>query len=195
MIKQGKNADAIAGPLDQIIHADETAYAHSKKRIYCATSPAEALMYMTAAVADHVDAQVLSKPTWAMAYYLKAYALEDLGNLPDAESSLLQALKLSPSNSHYRSELGAVYQRQKVWSGALKAYQDAEVAAINFAPESMKIPERCRALRGQGYVLVEQHHLDDAEQKYRQCLSIYPSDRASTNELGYIQQLRAKSAN
>jgi tetratricopeptide (TPR) repeat protein len=192
-IKSGAFADAINGPLAQIIHTYETAYANSKKRIYCAESLPESLMYLATAAQNQQEAQVLSKPTWALAYYLRGYAYGSLGNSQDAEASLKQALRLSPSNSQFLSELGNVYQHRKDWPTALKTFQDADAAA-GVADEKVKIPLRCRALRGQGYVLVELHQLDDATKKYQECLGINPGDPASTRELGYIQGLRNNSA-
>jgi Flp pilus assembly protein TadD len=194
MVKAKQNAEAIAGPINQIIQNYETAYAHSKTRIYNATSSPESLFYLMQAAKDKTNAQVLSKPTWSAAYYLKAYALEELGNLSEAEASLLNALKLAPAHSAFQSELGTVYQRQKNWPKALQAFKDAQDNA-GISAEADVIPQRCRALRGQGYVLVELHRLDEAEQKYRECLKFDPNNQASVNEIGYIQKLKNKPAN
>ncbi|WP_266159715.1 tetratricopeptide repeat protein [Dyella silvatica] len=193
LVKAKQHAEAVAGPIDQIIHNYESAYAHSKKRIYNATSPAESLLYLVTAAKDKVDAQVLGKPTWSSAYYLKAYALEELDNLPEAEASLLQALKLAPARSGFLSELGNVYERQKDWPKALQAFKQAEDTA-GISDKSKETPERCRALRGQGYVLVELRQLDEAQQKYRQCLKLDPGNQASANEVGYIEKLKSKPA-
>jgi tetratricopeptide (TPR) repeat protein len=192
-IKAGMNADAISGPLAQIIHAYEAAYAHGQKRIYCAESPAESLQYLLTAASNHQDAQVLGKPTWALAYYLRGYAYGALGNTADAEASLKQALELSPSNSQFLSELGNVYEHQKNWPSALKTFQDADAAASIGIPE-VKISRRCHALRGQGYVLVELHQLEDATRKYQECLRIKPGDEASIRELGYVKGLQSPGA-
>jgi tetratricopeptide (TPR) repeat protein len=189
-IKSGLNAEAINGPLAQIIHTYETAYAHSTQRVYCAESIVEAMLYLTQAAHDGQSARVLPKPTWALAYYFRGYAYGSLGDTTEAEASLKQALALSPSNSQFLSELANAFEHQKDWPNALKTFQDADAAAINAARPEVKIPLRCRALRGQGYVLVELHRLDDATQKYQECLGINPGDQASMRELGYIQGLR-----
>lgn len=190
-IKAGMNTDAINGPLAQIIHTYETAYAHSKKQIYCAESTTEALLYLTTAASNHRDAEVLN-PTWALAYYLRGYAYASLGDTADAQASLKQALALSPSNSQFLSELGDAYEHQKDWSNALETFQRADTAA-EFAREDRKVSLRCHALRGQGYVLVELHKLDEAAQKYNDCLSINPGDTRSINELGYVRGLQGKA--
>lgn len=190
-IKGGMNADAINGPLAQVIHTYETAYAHSKKQVYCAESLTEALLYSGIASNNHKDSVVLSKPHWAMAYYLRGYAYGSLGDQVHAEASLKQALVLSPFNSQFLSELGNVYENEKNWSSALDTFQSADSAA-EFALPEQKIALRCHALRGQGYVLVELHKLDQAAQKYNACLSISPGDRTSIDELGYVRKLQAK---
>lgn len=192
-IKAGSFADAINGPLAQVIHTYETTYGHSKKRIYCAESTTEVLLYMATAAQNHQEAQVLAKPTWALAYYLRGYAYGSLGRPSDAEASLKLALQLSPSNSQFLSELGNVYEHEKDWSNALKAFQDADTAATVAGRDEIKVPLRCRALRGQGFVYVELHQLDDATKAYQQCLAIQPGDPASLRELGYVQGLRDKS--
>ncbi|RDS79985.1 tetratricopeptide repeat protein [Dyella psychrodurans] len=193
-IKAGSFADAINGPLAQIIHTYETAYGHSKKRIYCAESTTEVMLYLATAAQNHQEAQVLAKPTWALAYYVRGYAYGSLGRTADAEASLKQALQLSPSNSQFLSELGNAYEHEKDWPQALKTFQDADTAASVAARNEIKVPLRCRALRGQGYVYVELHQLDDATKAYQQCLAIQPGDPASLRELGYVQGLRDKGA-
>jgi tetratricopeptide (TPR) repeat protein len=193
-IKAGAFDDAIHGPLAQIIHTYETTYAHSKKQIYCAESMTETLLYMGMASENHKDAIVLAKPTWAIAYYLRGYAYNSLGKFADAEASLNQALALSPFNSQFKSELGNTYENEKNWPKALDTFQSADTAAIAAGADNMKVTLRCRALRGQGYVYVELHQLDDATKAYHQCLTIQPGDPASLRELGYVQGLRDKGA-
>ncbi|GLQ47940.1 hypothetical protein GCM10007862_29910 [Dyella lipolytica] len=191
-IKAGMNADAINGPLAQVIHTYETAYAHSKRQVYCAETLTEALFYSGIASSNHQGSVVLSKPDWAMAYYLRGYAYGSMGDLVHAEASLKQALALSPSNSQFLSELGNVYENEKNWSSALDTFQSADGAA-EFAPPEQKITLRCHALRGQGYVLVELHKFDEAVQKYNACLSISPGDQRSIGELDYVRGLQAKA--
>lgn len=191
-IKAGMNAEAINGPLAQVVRTYETAYAHSRKQVYCAHTVTEALLYSGMASRRHQDSVVLSKPDWATAYYLRGYAYGSMGDLAHAEASLHQALALSPFNSQYLSELGNVYENEKNWSSALEAFQNAD-GAVDFASPEQKTFLRCHALRGQGYVLVELHKLDEAAQKYSDCLKISPGDQRSIDELGYVRKLQAKS--
>jgi tetratricopeptide (TPR) repeat protein len=192
-IKAGMNADAINGPLAQVIHTYEAAYAHSKQQIFCAQTLTEALLYSGMASTNHKDSVVLGKPHWAMAYYLRGYAYGSMGDTVHAEASLKQALVLSPFNSQFLSELGNVYENEKNWSSGLDTFQSA-YAAAEFAPPEQQVSLRCHALRGQGYVLVELHKLDEATQKYNACLSISPGDQRSIDELGYVKSLQAKAA-
>ncbi|GLQ98170.1 hypothetical protein GCM10007863_25900 [Dyella mobilis] len=191
-IKAGMNADAINGPLAQVIHTYETAYAHSKQQIYCAETLPEALVYSGIASKNHKSSVVLSKPDWALAYFLRGYAYGSMNDLPHAEESLKQALALSPFNSQFLSELGDVYENEKNWPSALDTFQSAYGVADFAAPEK-QTALRCVALRGQGYVLVELHKLDEATQKYNACLAISPGDQRSINELGYVKGLQAKA--
>jgi tetratricopeptide (TPR) repeat protein len=189
LIKQRENAQAVA-MLDQIIHVYEAAYKNNQQRVYCANTRAETLVYLMEGAKTNVSSIVL-KPIWSTAYFLKAYALQEMHLMTEAKASLSEAIKLSPHNPHYLSEMGSINQVLHDWPNAFDAFAQAEKDS-SLADEQSRVSERCRALRGQGYVLVEQKKLDEAEQKYRQCLSINPGDEKSTPELGYIAQLRAK---
>jgi hypothetical protein len=50
----------------------------------------------------------------------------------------------------------------------------------------------CKALRGQGYDLVEMHKYDAARDAYRACLKQIPNEPKSLGELKYIDQVEAK---
>ena len=55
------------------------------------------------------------------------------------------------------------------------------------------MPIKCVALRGQGYILVELHRLDEAEAAYRKCMALVPDEPKSKAELGYIAEQRKKA--
>jgi Flp pilus assembly protein TadD len=122
---------------------------------------------------------------------MKAYALQDLRRLNDAKATLQQALKLSPFNSQYLAELGQIYTLEKDWPQAMKAFEEAEDNA-NLAPDGSRADELGRARRGQGYVLVELGKLDEAEEKYRQCIAANPNDSKAKAELEYVREQKAK---
>ncbi len=192
MIKSGRPADAVAGPIAQVIaHYENGPGKDRSKRHYCARTPAESLLYLAEAAKDHLDAVVLS-PTWANAYFFESSALTDLGRIEESQAALHKALELSPWNSWYLSELGYTYEMQHDFDKALEVFQQAEAAA-NFSPDNLKTIELTHALRGEGYALTELRRLDEAESKYHKALKLDPNDQKSKNELEYIGQLRAKS--
>jgi hypothetical protein len=52
---------------------------------------------------------------------------------------------------------------------------------------------RC-ARRGQGYVLVEPGKLDEAEEKYQQCIAANPNDSKAKAELDYVRKRKEKES-
>jgi Flp pilus assembly protein TadD len=196
-LKNKQPQPAIAN-CEKVIAAFKNHYANSKERVYCARSSAESLGYLlqSAANADKgkeakKNAIVLSS-TWASAYFLKGYALQELGRIADAKSALMHALELSPWSSLYLSELGSVYKLEKNWKEAKKAFDAAEEHAA-LAPDELKASELGLARRGQGYVLVELGQLTEAERKYLQCLKDDPNDKKAAAELEYVRNLKAKT--
>ena len=185
---------------EKVIASFKAHYGNSKSKIYCADTSAENLGYLLLAAAamdkgefeaGKHDAIVLSS-TWASAYFLKAYALQELGRIAEAKLAVQLAIELSPWNSRYLSELGSIYAREKNWSKAREVFEKAEEHAP-IAPDDSKAEVLARARRGLGYVFVELGQLDEAEKKYRQCLATDPNDTKAARELEYVRGLRAKS--
>jgi Flp pilus assembly protein TadD len=185
---------------DKVIAAFKAHYAKSEHKIYCARSSSENLAYLLGAAADmnkgqfekgKKDAIVLS-PTWSSAQYMKGWALEELEKLGEARAAIKQAIELSPFNSHYLAELAYLYALEKDWAKAEKLYRSAEEHAA-LSPDDSKQIELARARRGAGYVLVELGRLDEAEQKYLQCLKDDPNDQKASAELEYVRKLKAKT--
>lgn len=150
-------------------------------------------MYLAEAAKEQKNTTVLSA-NWAYAYFLKAYALQELGRLPEAKVLLERAISLSPRNAQFLSELGSIFQREKNWPKALQTYKTAESSAREFSPPNTKDVELAAAWRGIAYILVEQNQLDDAEKLYRQCLELNKNDAKASNELRYVLGLKAKQA-
>lgn len=130
-------------------------------------------------------------PTWANAYFIKGYALLDLNRLAEAKAAILLAVRLSPTNSHYLNELGAIYQLEKNWLKAKETFLTAEDNAP-LSPDETRADDLAHARRGLGYVYVELGQLGEAEKKYRQCLTMNPNDNKARDELQYVKQLKAK---
>jgi Flp pilus assembly protein TadD len=176
---------------DKIIAGYEDAYKGEEAKLYCARWQVESLMYLLESANAKTTAKVVSA-NWAYAYYLKAYSLLELGRISEAKALLERAIALSPRNSQFLSEMGNIYQRERNWPKALEIFQAAETAAREFSPQDLKNIELSHALRGLGYVYVEQGKLDDAERMYHQCLELDSNDSKAMNELRYIQGLKAK---
>jgi Flp pilus assembly protein TadD len=192
LVGENKPAEAIA-LCDKTISAFKAYYGNQKRKIYCGNTSAEVLGNLLEAAVKEQNAIVLS-PTWANAYFVKGYILQDLHRLAEARSNIMQAVALSPTNSHYLNELGEIYQLEKNWPKAKETFISAEDNAP-LAPDETRAEDIARARRGLGYVLAELGQLTEAEKKYRQCLATNPNDRRAADELRYVQQLRAKKGN
>ncbi|MCL2590853.1 MAG: tetratricopeptide repeat protein [Betaproteobacteria bacterium] len=192
LLKAKKPKEAIEY-FEKIITNYEEKFRNDKTVIFSARSQAETLMYLTEAAVEKKDAMVVST-NWAYAYFMKAYALVELGKVSESKLALERALALSPWNSQFLSELGHIYQREKNWPIALQTFQRAEKAAKEFSPPESKNAELSRAWRGLGYAYVELGQLGEAEKMYRQCLELDKNDQRALNELRYVQNLRAKSS-
>jgi tetratricopeptide (TPR) repeat protein len=195
-----KKPEAAIEKCDKIIALFNAHYANSEHKIYCARTSSEELGYLVKAGADmnegkfdkgKKDAVVLSS-TLSGAYFLKSYALQDLGKITEAKAAILSAVELSPWSSLYLCELGSVYKLKKDWIRAKEAFETAEGDAP-LAPDNLKEAELALARRGVGYVLVELGQLDEAEKKYLQCLKDDPNDKKAAAELEYVRNLKAKT--
>ncbi|MDF7798046.1 tetratricopeptide repeat protein [Pontiellaceae bacterium B1224] len=212
LIHEKKPAEAIENYFDPVIKKFNSICSANSAQIYCARDSKETLVYlMQAAVMSEVEAEVGEKVPviwgsrfakqkkgaevwsqfWAKAFFLKAYALVELGKLNAAKETLQTAVGLSPVNANYLSELGHIYQLEKDWDMALAAYQAAE-DSISFSHPDIQDAERSRAWRGIGFVYIELGQLDKAKEKYMQCLEQNPNDQRAAAELKYIENLYAK---
>jgi tetratricopeptide (TPR) repeat protein len=191
LVQSGHPGDAIANQLDKVIAGFEKQYAGDKRHIYCAHGQAEALHYMMEA-ANRGEQAVALDGTWADAWYVKSFALTELHRTAEAISALDKAIALSPSHPHYLSERGYLYQQAKDWPHALEWFKAAEESVKLLASGDVQQHEHTRALRGQGYALVELGDLDAAAQRYEHSLALDPDDKTSRQELEYIKDLQAK---
>jgi tetratricopeptide (TPR) repeat protein len=161
------------------------------KRTYSARSPQETLFYMFEAAYSKVNAITLSS-TYGYAYFTKSYALTELNQYEAAQNALQRALELSPQNAQFLSERGNQLARARAWNESLEIYRKAEEAAKSTSPENTRTIDLGRALRGQGFVLVELNQIDQAEKVYLECIRIDPNDRKAAAELNYVRSLVSK---
>jgi tetratricopeptide (TPR) repeat protein len=192
-LMQSKKPTEAMQIFDSVASGYENKYKGKNTKFYSARSPAETLFYVLDAANSNKGGATVVSGNWGYAYYLKAYALLDLGRVSEAKVELQRAVSLSPQNSQFLSELGHVYQLEKNWQSALQIFQRAEAAAKEFSPPNARNAELGRAWRGMGFVDVELNRLDDAEAMYRKCLELDKNDAAAMRELRYVQGVKAKA--
>jgi len=188
VLQQGNPQRAITEYLDPVIDHFVAAYKGSKSRIYSAQNQVKMIIYAALPADNNQSIEVLDS-VWADAYLLKAYALTELKRIPDAQQALESAIGLSPMNSQYLSELAYTYQMQKDCEKSIATYEQAASMAELSSDDATKTNDLTRAWRGQGYCLVEQGKLKEAEAKYHQALALDPKDDKSKGELEYIRRL------
>jgi tetratricopeptide (TPR) repeat protein len=188
LMKSGKLAEAIA-IFDSIIAQMEAKYANEKRQIFAARSMTETILYAGLAGTQKKDAIVLND-AWATAYFLKGFALIDLNRRDDAKPLFDKALGLSPMNAQFLAERGEWFKNRKEWSSAFADFEAASTAA-EFSPDDVKKSEKARALRGMGFVRIEQGELKEAEKLFRQSLKLQPGNSSALSELEYIKSLKS----
>lgn len=171
----------------------EQVYGPSNTRSYVARSPAEMIYYLTVEAENNTgfDTTEVISSACPDAYYLKGYAMLDLGDPAAAERFVLKALEWSPKNAFFMLELGHIRQSQRDWTGSMEYFEDAREAAEVFSPEEFRIAEQTRAIRGIGYCLIELGDLDGAIAVFNESLQLDPDDEKARDELRYIDALRA----
>ncbi len=196
LIADGKFQRALDEKLTPLIREIEAEPRKDNPRLYSVRDPGEALLYMAMAAAAK-DGGSQPRPAVALgyaygyAYYLSAYAQTELKHLVEAEALLRKAVELAPMNSQFVGELAYHLQITGDSAGALEMFKSAETAA-EFSPDRAKVPDKTRALRGQGYALVELGMPEEAEAAYKAALKLDPNDRKSQGELEYIRQQKGK---
>lgn len=200
LIKEGKSDLAIKYYLNNANHWCENTYAKPGVKLYAARDNAESLAYlmMTASESGKKNGKesgaVIIPYYCALALYSKGYALIELHDMDSAEVYIKRAIEMAPKNAQFLSELGHIYQQKKLWQQAFDLYNKAETAASEFSPKDSRSYDLARAKRGVGFVLIEMGQMDKAKEKFMECLKINPNDRIAQQELRYIEQLKARSA-
>ena len=191
LIRDKKPAQAIAA-LDPVIAAEAKRHEDERRQIYCAHSPEETLMYTGMAAQANRDAVVLD-PTWCMAIFLTGFALIDLNRPDEAKPLFDRAVEMAPMNSQFLSELAEWHKVRREWGTAFTLFERSS-AASELSNEADRIAHKGRALRGMGFVLIEQGKLDEAERLFHQALELNPNDAAAKNELQYIEEQRLRAS-
>lgn len=193
MVNAGHVQAAIDGPFDEVAHRYESRYGSSKEKIFSARSTQDAVLYSALAMSTVPEGSTrVLGPAWAMAYWGRGYAYNEMARYDDAIVELQKALALAPYDTQYNTELGYSYQRKAQWQESLDHYKTAEANAALTVPAQEQADLTCKALRGQGYDLVEMHQFDASRAAYRECLKLIPDEPKSLGELQYIDQAQAK---
>jgi tetratricopeptide (TPR) repeat protein len=192
LIQHGQFLQAIQGPIRKTLASFPGAIAKGDTRYYSTATPADAILYagMDSGKYTHID---VMSGAWARALFLEGFAYNSLHRYEEARRALSLATALSPMNPHLFNELGYTCERLKDWPQAMQAFKNAENAA-DFLDGKRKVDEKTRAIRGQGYVLVELNKLDEAQAAYHRALAIDPGDVKSMGQLHYIQEVRQARA-
>jgi tetratricopeptide (TPR) repeat protein len=190
VLEQGDPQRAITEFFDPVVQHYENAYKGSAAKIYSAQNMQQALIY-SALPHEGRSVEVLDS-SWADAYLMKGYALIELRQMRDAQDALEKAIVLSPMNAQYLSELAYVFQVEGDCDKSIETYARAQSMAELGSQDETKTSDMTRALRGQGYCLVEQGKLDEAEAMYQKALKLDPHDTKSLDEFGYIKNLSKK---
>lgn len=191
LLQAGEPQRAITECLQPLIDSFEKAHQDSAKRFYSAQNQVQVFVYAAIPVDKGQPVEVLTGE-WADAYLMKAYALTELKRTSEAQQALKSAVRLSPLNSQYQSELAYTYQVQRDCDKSIETYRQAASVVELGSSEETRQEDLARAWRGEGYCLVEQGKLDDAEALYRKCLAVNPNDGKAQRELLYVESLRKK---
>jgi Flp pilus assembly protein TadD len=190
-INAGNPQTAIDQYLDPLIADFERMVRPDGPQFYSANTMGEVMLYPAL---DPAKNSTVVGGAWSTALHLKGYALIDLERYDDAKAVLRHGLEIAPMNPSLWNELGAILQLEKNWPEAARAYVQAENGAKLFADPDAKTVNNLltRALRGQGYVLIETGELKKAEKLYRRCLKLDPHDDVARQELAYIADLKSQ---
>ena len=187
MIVQHRPAEAIV-KLDAAIAGFEGE--PTDKAVYCARTLQETLAVLLEATAAKRDAIVVDA-TRCDVYFLKGFALVDLGQSEAARALLERAVAMGPHNPQYRNELAESYKASRDWAKSNELFlQAAADARTYFEPNSFQLR---RAMRGVGFTLIELGKLAEAEAMFNDVLKLDPSDERAKNELEYIRQQRSQT--
>lgn len=194
MILDGHVQAAIDGPFDAVVNRYEAEYAQGHDIYFSARGVTDGLLYAALPAAQKSSRSVVVLgPAWAMAYWGRGYAYNEMARYEDALVELKKALALAPFDAQYNVEIGYTYQQQRSWDESLAHFKSAIDYASLTLPDGDVKSVTCKAFRGQGYDLVELHRYDEARAAYRSCLKLMPGEQKSLNELKYIDQVQARA--
>lgn len=177
--------------LDEAIKQCEEKYLIDGKKIYTSRTTAESLMYSVLPSNKNESIEVVDT-VCSDSYYIRSSIALNTGRIRDAEFLLKKAVDMAPMNAMYLSALGHLYQVKRDWSQAVDYFTQAENAAPTYSPDVLKASEFVRAKRGIGFNLIQLGKLNEAEEKYKECLALNSGDKRAKDELEYINIIRER---
>lgn len=139
----------------------------------------------TVAVADDI----------CSAYFVKGFALIDLGKRGEALPNLEMAVEMDPDNQHYLNELAEWYKAERDWEKSLEIFtkasetSDLAIVLMEDKKQATEISNAtsCRAYRGIAFNHAEMRNWKKARSAIDKCLKLIPNDPRSQQELEYIK--------
>lgn len=120
MIMAGQIQAAIDGPFDEVVDRHEKKYAGSKEKIYSARNGTDALLYAaTAATAKPPMSATILGPAWAMAYWGRGYACNEMAAMTTPSSSCARHSRWRPTIPSTTSNSPTPFNRRS--SGRLRS--------------------------------------------------------------------------
>jgi tetratricopeptide (TPR) repeat protein len=135
-------------------------------------------------------------PDICSAYFMKGFAQIDLGRRDDALANFETAIAMDPDNNHYLNELGEWYKTGRQWEKSLEIFtraSETEDLSLSFWEDKadaarVKAQRLCRSYRGIAFAHVEMAEWKKARAALDKCLAIVPNDKASLNEIKFIEE-------
>lgn len=126
-------------------------------------------------------------------YFIKGFALIDLGRASEALKWLQLAHDRAPLHANFTAELAEWYKANRQWQRAYDLFSEASDSA-DHAAEQDRDSFKARALRGMGFAKIEMGDLDEAERLFKSSLKLTPDNPAAKSELEYIKGLRKRGS-
>lgn len=121
----------------------------------------------------------------AKAFYWLAYIAYEFHDFQGALRHIDDGIARDPARPQMYCEKGVILNGLLRFEEGLAAYRQAMTARPWVSDK-----EKARALRGQGFALIELRRLDEAEQVFEESLRLAPDNDNALNELKHIKELR-----
>ncbi|EIZ79746.1 hypothetical protein WSK_1636 [Novosphingobium sp. Rr 2-17] len=188
--KQSDKALEMLSPLLAQFDA-RIAQEQAKGMVFCGPSMTEGFLY-SALGATKKQSSVVFGSEVCEAYFVRSYALTELGRKAEALASLQRLTGLAPMHAPYFVELGYAYRENGDNPKAEEAYRTAMEYAGLAENETAQKQARAAAQRGIGYILIEKGDLTAAKKAYEKSLKDDPDSPVAKSELAFIAEQRKK---